>query len=85
MAEDIKIGNFTYQQNENLEWVFKADKIIPFKQNGALKKEYKDLPRFKAIVEYENEEVKDFNIALEQSVKEVTQKLLSFSNNINHI
>ncbi len=85
MAEDIKIGNFTYQQNDNLEWIYKANEQTPFKRNGVLKKEYKDSPRFKAIVEYENEEVKDFNTLLEQSVKEVTQKLLSFSNNINHI
>lgn len=85
MAEDIKIGNFTYQQNDKLEWVFKADKITPLKQNGTLKKEYKDLPRFKAIVQYENEELKDFDSLLEQSVKEISHKLLSFSQSINHI
>jgi len=72
-------------QDEKGTWIYKANEQTPFKRNGVLKKEYKDLPRFKAIVEYENEEVKDFNTLLEQSVKEVTQKLLSFSNNINHI
>jgi hypothetical protein len=36
-------------------------------------------------VKEENEEVKDFNTLLEQSVKEISHKLLSFSQSINHI
>ena len=65
-------------------WIYKANQQAPFKQNGTLKKEYKDLPRFKAIVQYESQEEKDFNTLLEQSVREISQKLLSFSNPINH-
>lgn len=83
--EVININNYIYKQNNEGIWIYKAGNQIPFKKNGALKREYKDMPRFSVIREYENEEVKDFNTLLEQSVKEVTQKLLSFSNNINHI
>ena len=84
---EIKLLNnaILASQDEKGSWIYKANPQAPFKQNGTLKKEYKDLPRFKAIVQYENEEVKDFNSLLEQSVKEISHKLLSFSQSINHI
>lgn len=76
MSEPLKIGNFTYNQNEKGEW--KAD-LKPFKKNGALKAVYKDLPRYKAIVEYEAKEVNDFEANLAESIKDISIKLLSFS------
>lgn len=81
----INIGNFTYEVDENNQWVGKSSNITPFKMNGTLKKEYKDLPRFKVIVDYENQELNDFNALLEQSVTEISHKLLSFSSSINHL
>lgn len=77
--EDLKIGNFTYNKDDQGNWVYKADKITPFKKNGNLKAQYKDLPRFKAIVQYENQEVKDFQNSLEQSIKDVSLKLISLT------
>ena len=79
------LNNSTTASFKEGVWIYKASNQIPFKKNGALRKEYKDMPRFSVITEYENEEMKDFNTLLEQSVKEISQKLLSFSNPINHI
>jgi hypothetical protein len=83
--EVININNYIYKQNSEGVWIYKASNQIPFKKNGALRKEYKDMPRFSVIKEYEYQEQKDFNTLLEQSVKEISHKLLSFSNTINHI
>ncbi len=79
MEENIKIGNFTYNKDEKGNWLWKAESLKPFKKNGNLKSAYHDLPRFKVIVEYENREIKDFQNSLEQSVKDISLKLLSFS------
>ncbi len=81
----INIGSFTYERDENNQWIGKSTNITPFKKNGNLKAVYKDLPRFKIIVDYENQEVNDFNALLEQSVTEIAHKLLSFSSSINHL
>lgn len=66
-------------QNDKGVWLYKANTLGPFKQNGNLKKEYKDLPRFKVIVEYEDQEVKDFEVSITEAVKDISIKLLSFS------
>lgn len=67
-------------QDEKRNWIYKANENSgPFKKNGALKAQYKDLPRFKAIVQYEDQEMKDFEANLEQSIKDISIKLLSFS------
>ena len=78
--DDLKIGNFTYSQDDEGNWIYRTTKITPFKKNGSLKTQYKDLPRFKAIVEYEDREEKEFNNLLEQSIKGISLKLLSFNN-----
>ena len=76
--EGVKIGNFTYSQDLNNNWIFKADRLTPFKKNGGLKKEYKDLPRFKVIVEYEEEQISEFKTLLSEGIQDISLKLLSF-------
>ena len=46
--DPIKIGSFIYSKDEKDNWSYKAD-LAPFKKNGNLRKEYKDLPRFQVI------------------------------------
>jgi hypothetical protein len=66
-------------RDEKGVWIYKSNPQAPFKKNGNLKKEYKDLPRFPAIVEYEREEMKDFDRLLHESIKDISIKLLSFN------
>lgn len=69
-------------QDDKGNWIYKANtenNLKPFKKNGALKKEYKDLPRYKAIAQYEAKEVKDYEANLAESIKDISIKLLSFS------
>ncbi len=69
-------------QNEKGEWIYKANEsnqLKPFKKNGNLKAIYKDLPRFKAIVQFEDQEEKDYNESLSQAVKDISLKLISFN------
>lgn len=80
--KDIEIGGFKYNFNEKGDWIYKAseqDLITPFKKNGVLKKQYKDLPRFKVIVNYEKSEVDFFSNLIADAVKDISLKLLSFS------
>jgi hypothetical protein len=65
-------------QNESGEWIYKANTLGPFKKNGSLKAQYKDLPRFKVIVDYEDQELKDFEQNLSESIKDISIRLLSF-------
>lgn len=68
-------------QDEKGNWIYKANtnQLKPFKKNGALKAQYKDLPRFHVIVEYEKKETTDFEANLAESIKDIAIKLLSFS------
>lgn len=69
-------------QDDQGNWVYKAnttDRLKPFKQNGNLKAQYKDLPRFKAIAQFEQRELNDFNFVLGNAVRDISVKLLSFS------
>lgn len=81
----INISGFEYVQADDGNWICKAESIGPFKKNGNLKKKYKDLPRFKAIVQYENREVNDFDSSLKSAIKDISFKLLSFSSETNHV
>lgn len=47
---------------------FKYD-VEPFKKDGTLKPEYKDLPRLKVIHEIEDKWVKAFKTQIEQGLK----------------
>lgn len=69
-------------QDEKGNWIYKANEsnqLKPFKKNGSLKAVYHDLPRFKVIVEYEDQEEKDYSDLLSQAVKDISLKLISFS------
>lgn len=86
---EFKLLNNTIigSQDEKGNWIYKSNpdlKFLPFKKNGALKATYKDLPRYKAIVEYEQQEMKDFNNRIAEAVKDISLKLLSFSNQTQH-
>lgn len=70
--QDEKTGQWIYKANE-------SNQFKPFKKNGNLKSVYRDLPRFKAIVQYEQKELDDFSELLAQSVKDISLRLLSFS------
>jgi len=76
--DPIKIGNFIYSKDEKNGWIYKADYSGPFKKNGNLKKEYKDLPRFPVIFTYEKKEVEDFEKGLGEAIKDISIRLLSF-------
>lgn len=67
-------------QNEKGEWVYKANPeySVPFKKNKALKQHYKDMPRFNVIIEAEDKFMKDYNILVSESIKEMAQVLNSF-------
>ena len=69
-------------QNEKGEWIYKSndEKKAPFKKDGTLKAQYRDLPRYKAIIQYENILIKEYQkTVIEESVKQMTNKLLSFT------
>lgn len=75
--DPIKIGSFIYSKDEKDNWSYKAD-LAPFKKNGNLRKEYKDLPRFPVIFTYEKKEVEDFEKGLGEAIKDISIRLLSF-------
>lgn len=69
--------------DDNGLWIYKANsdnKLKPFKKNGTLKAQYKDLPRFKIISEYEKKELDDYEKLLQESVRDISIKLSVFSN-----
>lgn len=68
-----------YSQDPDGNWIYKADNLTPFKKNGNLKKEYKDLPRYPVIVEWENKELKDYQNSLSEAIKDISIKLVSFN------
>lgn len=72
-------GSIIYEQTENGDWVYKAANSVPFKKNGNLKKEYRDLPRFKCIVQYEDKELKDYQQSISEAIKDISIKLVSFN------
>ena len=79
MCDQIKVGNFIAERNEKGEWLYKADQVKPFKKDGNLKAQYRDLPRFKAIMEYETVLNKQYQkTVIEQATKQIINKLLSF-------
>lgn len=75
----LRVGNFVAELNDKQEWIYKAATNTPFKKNGNLRAIYHDLPRYPVIVAYEDQEEKDFNESLVQSIKDISLKLLSFN------
>lgn len=62
---------------ENGDWVYKSNNT-PLKINSVLKAEYKDLPRYKVITEYEEDQINQFQNSLNTAIKYMAIKLKSF-------
>ena len=58
-SQDEKTGEWIYKANEN-------NQLKPFKKNRSLKAVYRDLPRFKCISQYEDQEEKDYKQSLQK-------------------
>jgi hypothetical protein len=75
----IKLGNQVIEATlEKGLWIYKAEPVSPFKQNGVLKKTFKDLPRYDVINEYEDFIKKEYDKNLKEAVKRISQKLINF-------
>ncbi len=67
---ELKEGKWIYKANENLKL---------FKKNGVLKAVYQDLPRYPVIYKYEGNMKKEYRETLSVTVKQMTVKLIEFS------
>ena len=56
-------------------WVYKADNIGPFKKKGGLKSQYRDLPRYNVIYEWEEDTKKEYEKTLKEGIREIIKKL----------
>lgn len=65
----LKVGNFKATQNEEGEWIYKAES--PKLKSGKLKAKYRDLPRYKAIYVIEDEYKKSFDSLLKDMFNEI--------------
>lgn len=74
---EFKIGAFVYYQNEKGEWLYKAANSNVLKKNGALKKQYKDLPRYDVVYEWEKEMKVEYGKMLKKSIEETKELLLN--------
>ena len=76
-------GAMIASQDKNGTWIYKANtenQLKPFKKNGNLKATYKDLPRFKAIIQYEEVLNKEYQkTVISESIRQITIKLLAFT------
>ena len=70
---------FTSTLDEKGNWIHKSKDLQFKKKSGALKAQYKDLPRVKAIYEIETNIKNDFKKTLENTVKDINDKLIEFS------
>ena len=78
-SSKIEFPTFTAELNENGHWVYKSKPVSPKKQDGTLKRQYKDLPRVEAIYEIEENMNKRFQENLLDSFKQINDKLIDFS------
>lgn len=78
-SNKIEFSTFTAELDEKGHWVYKSKPISPKKQDGTLKKKYKDLPRVEAIYEIEEEMNKRFQENLLDSFKQINNKLIEFA------
>jgi len=74
MFKDLKISGFDFSQDEKGNWLWKSEQT-PFKKNGTLKAEYKDMPRLPAIMEIEQSWLKDFEKTINEGLKTGLKKL----------
>ncbi len=72
------IGNVIYNWSKDKKGhiIYKSVKVTPFKQDGTLKKEYKELPKYNVITQYESHTKKLYDEeVLLKSIKELSQKI----------
>ena len=72
---EINLNGSIFEQDENGEWIFKADKSAEFKKDGTLKAKYKDLPRYDLIYKYEDYFRDQFNNTLKQIKQDLDSKM----------
>lgn len=77
----VNIGEYDFVSNKDgsWDWVLKAKRVTPLKKDGSLKAQYKDLPRYDVIYEWEDEVKQNYNKELKENLKEITKKLRDFS------
>lgn len=65
-------------QDERGVWFYKANPDYkPFKKDNTLRQHYKDMPRFKCIIEAEASLMQNYDNSLKESVKEMSSILHS--------
>jgi len=74
----LKIGNFAAKLTDKGTWIYKALAPTFFKKDGALRKKYHDLPRYKVIPEYEDAAKDEYQLEMAKAVKDITDKLKTF-------
>ena len=77
MSLDIKLHGFLASQDEKGNWIYKADDKQPLKKDGTLKAEYKDLPRYKVLIESEKKIQDQYSSTLELAVRTISSKVKS--------
>jgi hypothetical protein len=77
LSNTLLNGSFTFSQDENMNFIYKAQDV-PFKKSGSLRKPYADLPRFKVIIEAEKKFTDDYDQLLVEGIKQISTILNSF-------
>lgn len=65
---------FIAEKNDKGIWIYKANEILK-QDKKVLKKKYHDLPRYKIVVQYENEFKKETDNFLIELTKDLVKKL----------
>lgn len=74
----FRIGNFLAEKGKDGLFGYTYSPTSPLKQDGALKKRFKEMPRFKVILEVEKNIINQYDHLLVDSVKEMSQVLNNF-------
>jgi len=74
----LDLNGQVFEQNEKGEWIYKAEDSKFKTQKGTLKAQYKDLPRYKLIYNYEDHFRAQFDNTLRQIQKDIKKKMEMF-------
>jgi hypothetical protein len=74
-VESIAIGNFEYTQDDQGNWIGKAQESKALKKDGTLKAQYKELPRYKMNISIEDLMRKQMNKQLKGIIQDLNEIL----------
>lgn len=78
MSVKLSIGCYDCEQDKKGLFIYKANPSKIFKLNGNLKKDQRDLPRYKAISQCEKACTEDYKESLNESIRDIAMLLNTF-------